>query len=122
MRPVLLRLLILGWLATPAFADIAPKPTPAQQPQPTEGQGPQPATARVPTEPGTRGQLLYENHCTGCHESVVFVREHRTVEDMQQLRSTVRRWAEEAGTSWGREEIEDVVQHLDRSYYHFPKS
>ena len=74
---------------------------------------------RLPAPPASRGQMLYENHCTGCHESVLFVRQQRSVRDLDELRATIIRWLPEARVSWGDEEINDVATHLNRTFYGF---
>ncbi len=74
----------------------------------------------LPAPPGTRGRMLYENHCLGCHESVLHVREKRTLRSLDELRAAVARWAREAKAPWGQEEDEEVVRHLNRTFYGFP--
>ncbi len=64
-----------------------------------------------------RGRLLYENHCLGCHESVVHVREQRRVQSALALRAEVAARAQAAGLRWTAEDIDDVVRYLDRRYY-----
>ncbi len=65
-----------------------------------------------------RGRLLYENHCIGCHESVVHVREQRRAQSATALRAEVAARAKSAGLRWTAEDIDDVVRYLDRRYYH----
>jgi mono/diheme cytochrome c family protein len=68
-----------------------------------------------------RGRALYENHCVVCHTSKVHRRNPPSAIDLEALRFIVRVWAEENRLRWGREEIEDVVFYLDRTYYQFPR-
>lgn len=79
----------------------------------------QPPDDRVPVQAESRGQMLYENHCLGCHESVLFIREKRTVRSFPDIRAAALRWAAETKLPWGTEEIDDVTGHLNRTYYHF---
>lgn len=67
----------------------------------------------------SRGQLFYENHCLACHESVVHIRERHKVRTMDDLRAWVVLWAEELNLNWGPSEVEEVMRHLNRRYYHF---
>jgi hypothetical protein len=67
----------------------------------------------------SRGQLLYENHCMACHESVVHIRTRKRVESLSALRIEVLRWSAQLQLHWGREEVEEVVSHLNRQYYKF---
>ncbi len=66
---------------------------------------------------GSRGQLLYENHCQLCHTSVVHVRETRRARSLKELEHWVTRWSGELNLSWGADEISDVVDYLNRRYY-----
>ncbi len=80
-----------------------------------------PASALPATPPvtiqATRGQLLYENHCQGCHESVVHIRERRLAKSLPDLRAQVARWAAYQNLHWAPEEIEEVVRHLNARHY-----
>ena len=73
-----------------------------------------------PAEPvaGSRGQLLYENHCQGCHESVVHVSETHRAHSLRDLEYWVTRWSGVLNLSWGADEVGDVVDYLDHRYYH----
>lgn len=64
-----------------------------------------------------RGALLYENHCIGCHESVVHIRSDRKVHDLEGLHRQVRRWSDAQGLGWTPEEVGAVAHYLDRRYY-----
>jgi mono/diheme cytochrome c family protein len=68
-----------------------------------------------------RGRALYEIHCIACHTSKVHQRMPRSAIDMEALRFIVKVWVEEQGLRWSPEDIEDVVQYLDRTHYHFGK-
>jgi hypothetical protein len=67
----------------------------------------------------TRGSLLYENHCTGCHESQVHIREEREVRSEEDLRRFIIRWQAELRLGWSSAEVEDVRQFLGARYYRF---
>jgi cytochrome c5 len=111
-------LFLLG-LTLPALARAlveAPPPPEVQEVPPEPGETPQkPVT---PAEP-PRGQLLYENHCTSCHESVVHVRDNHRTQSLAGLRERVANWADYLHLHWDSEEAEDVVQHLNTHYYKF---
>src|SRR5687768_12480494 len=79
-----------------------------------------PASAQ-PTPDVERGRALYENHCVVCHTSKVHRRFPPSAIDMEALRFIVKVWVEENRLKWGPEEIEDVVQYLDRTHYRFPR-
>lgn len=64
--------------------------------------------------------MLYENHCTRCHTSVLHVRENRRAVSLKALEGWVRRWSGEEKLTWSEEEIVEVVDYLNRRYYKFP--
>ena len=64
-----------------------------------------------------RGRLLYENHCTVCHTSVVHVRERRKASSREDIQSWIRRWQKELGLQWGTPEVDDVTEYLNERYY-----
>jgi len=76
----------------------------------------------VPAEAGSRGRMLYENHCTRCHTSVLHVRENRRAVSLKALEGVVRRWSGEEKLGWSVEEVGEVVDYLNRRYYKFPPS
>ena len=68
--------------------------------------------------PASRGELLYLNHCQGCHESKVHIREKQKAKSINAIRSEVSRWAQELQLKWTLRDIEDVVEFLNHVYYH----
>lgn len=75
---------------------------------------------KVVTPPAPlRGQLLYENHCMSCHESVIHIRTDKRIRTLPELRTRVLQWAEYLKLRWGSEEVEDVVNYLNSQYYKF---
>ena len=82
---------------------------------------PKPVTPAKPSaEAVSRGQLLYENHCMACHESVAHIRRDRRVRSYQALHDWVVRWSNQQQLGWGPGDIDDVVDYLNRHYYKFP--
>ena len=68
-----------------------------------------------------RGRALYENHCVVCHTSKVHRRYPPSAIDREALRFIVKVWVEEQKLRWRSEDVEDVVQYLDRTHYRFDK-
>lgn len=64
-----------------------------------------------------RGRLLYENHCTVCHTSVVHIRDNRKSTSREEIRNWVTRWQKELGLQWKSGEIDDVIEYLNDRYY-----
>lgn len=87
-------------------------------PEQTESQSKAESKPVVPAT-GSRGQMLYENHCQVCHTSVVHVRETRRARSLKDLEYWVTRWSGELKLPWSAEEISDVVDFLNRRYYKF---
>ena len=66
-----------------------------------------------------RGRLLYQTHCGACHYERVHQRIRSDVKDLADLRDTVARWTKETKHRFTLDEIEEVVQYLNRSHYRF---
>jgi mono/diheme cytochrome c family protein len=77
------------------------------------------AATPVAAQDSPRGQLLYETHCGTCHYERVHQRTRSDVKDIADLRDTVARWASQTKHPFTVEEIEEVVQYLNRSHYRF---
>lgn len=110
--------LLLALLLVPnvmAKVEVAPPPKASPATEATE-QVQQPAH-KPPPQP--RGEMLYRNHCLGCHESVVHIREKRQAKNLGVLRDTVNRWSQELNLNWSSDEIEDVMLYLNMRYYHY---
>lgn len=73
----------------------------------------------VPTP--SRGEMLYENHCTSCHDSIVHVRDNRRAKSPADVEQWVQRWSFDIGLGWNEADIDAVTQHLVRRYYKFDK-
>ena len=66
---------------------------------------------------GSRGQLLYEDHCQACHTSIVHVRETHKARTLKDLEYWVTHWSDELKLPWGADEVRDVVDYLNVRYY-----
>jgi mono/diheme cytochrome c family protein len=67
----------------------------------------------------TRGELLYQTHCIGCHGVQVHWRDRKLAGDWPSLQAQVRRWQEASGLAWSEAEITDVARYLNRLHYHY---
>lgn len=78
-----------------------------------------PAAAQDPE----RGKLVYETQCGGCHYERVHERERSksTVQSLSDLRDEVVRRAGMTGRPFTLEDLEDVAEYLNRSYYRFAR-
>jgi mono/diheme cytochrome c family protein len=76
------------------------------------------AWAQVPS--AERGRALYENHCTVCHTSRIHARVNRIPVSRAEVREIVESWQTQQKLAWGTQEVEDVVEFLNRTRYQFP--
>ena len=67
-----------------------------------------------------RGRALYENHCVVCHTSRVHARVNRMALSRAEVRAIVEQWQAREKLIWGAQEVEDVVEFLNRTRYQFP--
>lgn len=76
------------------------------------------ALAQVPD--ASRGQALYENHCVVCHTSQVHARVNRVAATRPEIRAIVEKWQTQQKLAWNAQDVEDVVEFLNRTRYRFP--
>jgi mono/diheme cytochrome c family protein len=67
-----------------------------------------------------RGAMLYSTFCVACHTTQMHWREKKIARDIPTLRAQVIRWQGNAGQNWDANDLEEVVRHLNRTYYKFP--
>lgn len=72
------------------------------------------------------GKELHAANCVSCHVnmtggdgSVLYTRSDRKVNSLPQLEAQVRRCESNLELKWFDEDIADVVQYLNRTYYKF---
>jgi mono/diheme cytochrome c family protein len=66
-----------------------------------------------------RGQLLYENHCGGCHETSVHGRDPRKAASISEIRHWIDVWQKELKLNWSSADIDDVTSYINFRYYQF---
>ena len=72
------------------------------------------------TSPPARGQLLYENHCSTCHDQQIHWRQNKLARDWNSLHAQVQRWQANAKLGWSTQEIDQVARYLNDTIYRFP--
>jgi mono/diheme cytochrome c family protein len=77
----------------------------------------------VAAQDPNRGKLVYETQCGGCHYERVHERprSRSEVKSLADLRDEVVRRAGQTGRPFTLEDLEDVAEYLNRSYYRFPR-
>lgn len=66
-----------------------------------------------------RGQALYENQCSECHDSNIHQRDARRATSLKELRVWVLAMVVHAELDWTMEEVDDVTLYLSRQLYDF---
>jgi len=66
-----------------------------------------------------RGRALYENHCQHCHTASIHSRPNRLPLTRDELTGIVDHFRRTANLGWTPEEIDDVVEYLNRTRYRF---
>ncbi len=67
------------------------------------------------------GKKLVQAHCTSCHGSEVYTRTGHTVHDSSALAKRVHFCSSRTGANFNDDQINDVVKHLNDTFYHFEK-
>jgi len=65
------------------------------------------------------GKQLHDEHCMQCHSDSVYTRSDHFVTSENALRTQVQRCNVNLGTQWFDEDVNDVVEYLNNSFYHF---
>jgi len=65
------------------------------------------------------GKILYEQHCTGCHDTRVHTRPDRRISSLEALKKQVKRCELNQSLNWPQQDIGDVVAYLDATFYKF---
>jgi len=66
-----------------------------------------------------KGKILYEKSCTKCHGTDVFTRDDRGIKSLEGLRNRVKQCSLAAESKWVDEELNIVVDYLNKNYYKF---
>lgn len=68
---------------------------------------------------GGQGKALIDKHCTRCHGSSVYTRPDRQVRSLNALHQRVKMCEKPASVNWSGEELESVVNYLNKEFYRF---
>lgn len=66
------------------------------------------------------GRMLYENHCTNCHESTVHIRAKHKAKSYREVGYWVNQRADWLNLGWTTLEKQEVMQYLNQRYYRYP--
>jgi hypothetical protein len=76
-------------------------------------------TASYSHADAARGQELHDKHCMKCHDTSVYTRENRRVTSQDSLVTQVKRCELNLGLRWFDNDVNDVVEYLNQSFYKF---
>lgn len=65
------------------------------------------------------GKELHQEHCQKCHTDSVYTRDNRRVHSLQQLGKQVRMCKNNIGIALFPEDVDAVVDYLNKTYYKF---
>jgi mono/diheme cytochrome c family protein len=111
--------LLATGFAVMALSNPGVQPPVAPAEEETQADRADAAAQRIDPEARPRGQLLYENHCMVCHESVVHIRSKQSARSLEDLHARVVDWARYMKLPWSEEEVSDVTRFLESRYYKF---
>ena len=66
-----------------------------------------------------RGKQLHDEQCMKCHDDSVYTRQGHFVTSREALMKQVSRCAMNANTHWSGDDVNDVVDYLNATYYQF---
>ena len=66
-----------------------------------------------------RGKALHDEHCMKCHDTGVYSRDNRFIKNREALAKQVQRCQLSAGAQWFDENVNDVVEYLNATFYKF---
>ena len=73
-----------------------------------------------------RGRELHTENCIQCHASMyggdgttIYVREDRRIDSMAALVKQVKRCKNSMGLPWPKDQIDDLIAYLNKTFYHF---
>lgn len=82
----------------------------------------------VATDAPQHGKTLHDSHCIACHANMtggkpeqIYTRANRRVTDRNKLWMQVQRCEQNLKLDFFDDDIEQVTDYLDKSYYHFGK-
>ena len=77
------------------------------------------ATAPLQAADAGHGKTLQEKNCMGCHDDSIYTRKNRKVSSLHGLQKQVMRCELSLGLQWFDDDVADVTEYLNSSYYHF---
>lgn len=95
-------------------------PNTAQPAAQTAGAAPAGDTTKAAAD-GHPGKAVHDANCISCHDSGVYTRADHKMQDFTMLSGQVRRCDANLGNRLSDDEITNVIDYLNSTYYKFPK-
>lgn len=74
------------------------------------------------------GKTLHDSNCTSCHISIqggdgngIYTRENKRIESYSGLVKQVNRCRDSLGVEWPENDVNDVVEYLNTTFYKYKK-
>lgn len=67
------------------------------------------------------GKTLHEKNCVSCHQADIYKRDNRKVKSFPSLATAVENCNTQLGTGWFPEDVDAVVDYLNKQHYKFKK-
>jgi mono/diheme cytochrome c family protein len=80
------------------------------------------AAAQAPAPWPARGELLYNTHCSGCHNEQMHWRNKKLAVDWETLVAQVARWQALDKLGWSEAEVVDVARYLNETIYRYAQT
>ena len=77
------------------------------------------ATSPAVVADAVRGKTLHDEQCMKCHGTEVYTRSDRFIKDRAALAKQVQRCQLSAGAQWFDDDVNDVVDYLNTTFYKF---
>lgn len=77
------------------------------------------ATSPAVVADAARGKTLHDKHCMKCHDTGVYSRDNRFIKNSEALAKQVQRCQLSAGAQWFDEDVNDVIEYLNTTFYKF---
>lgn len=65
------------------------------------------------------GKKLYDSKCFACHDTSIHTRENKIIFSKKALLNRVKMCEVNANAQWNEQQIIDVVEHLNTTYYKY---
>lgn len=69
---------------------------------------------------GARGAKLHDD-CLGCHGTELYVPPRAKIRTLAALKKEIERWNDRMNPKFTKQEVEDLLEYLNRDFYKFPK-